>query len=353
MSRFSKSALAQAAVVVASVAAASLVAARPARALDDFGLGRAATPDEVKAWDIDVRPDFLGLPKGSGSVSEGETVWEGKCAVCHGTFGESNKMFSPLIGGVDKNDIKTGHVAALRRPEYPGRTTFMKVATVSTLFDYIRRAMPWNAPKTLSDNQVYAVLAYMLNLSEIVPENFVLNQDTIRDVQKLMPNREGMTTMHALWPSSAFGGKPLKPDVKAEPCMKNCRKTTDIASALPDYALSSHGNIADQNRMVGPVRGQATGPSEPKDGARKTLANLAEGAGCMQCHAIDSKLIGPGFAEVAARYKGQDVATKLLAKLRDGGEGVWGDVPMPPQTDVKEDDLKAILAWVLAGASNK
>ncbi|MCC2105147.1 MAG: MFS transporter, partial [Hyphomicrobiales bacterium] len=77
MFRFSKPALAQAIFLAAALAAAS-----PARALDDFGLGRAATPDEVKAWDIDVRPDFAGLPKGSGTVSDGETVWEGKCAVC-------------------------------------------------------------------------------------------------------------------------------------------------------------------------------------------------------------------------------------------------------------------------------
>ncbi|NLZ40167.1 MAG: cytochrome c, partial [Comamonadaceae bacterium] len=175
--------------VFASAAIAFLAAAPAARALDDFaGIGRAATPDEIKAWDIDVRPDFLGLPKGSGSVARGEELWEAKCAVCHGTFGESNKVFTPLVGGVEKGDLETGHVAALKRPDYPARTTFMKVPTVSTLFDYIRRAMPWNAPKSLSDDDVYAVLAYLLNLSDIVPSDFVLDDKTIRDVQKIMPN---------------------------------------------------------------------------------------------------------------------------------------------------------------------
>ena len=345
MSRFSKTALAL---------LGALVLAAPARALDDYGLGRAATPDELKAWDIDVRPDFAGLPKGSGSVADGETVWEGKCATCHGTFGESNKFFSPLIGGVTKDDVKSGNVASLKRPDYPGRTTFMKVATVSTLFDYIRRAMPWNAPKTLSNDQVYAVLAYMLNLSEIVGDDFILNEKTIVDVQKMMPNRNGMTTQHAMWPSSAFSGKPLKPDAAGTPCMKNCKASVEIASVLPDYALPSHGNIADQNRRVGPVRGQTTGPSAAETAAAKhPAAALAEIAGCLACHAADTKLVGPSYADVAQKYKGQDVAAKLEKKIREGGEGVWGDVAMPPMPDVRDEDLKALVAWILNGAPSK
>ena len=345
MSRFSKTALAF---------IAACVIAAPARALDDYGLGRAATPDEVKAWDIDVRPDFAGLPKGAGSVSDGEVVWESKCAACHGTFGESNKVFMPLIGGVTKDDVKSGHVAALMRPDYPGRTTFMKVATISTLFDYIRRAMPWNAPKTLTNDQVYAVLAYMLNLSEIVGDDFVLNETTIVDVQKLMPNRNGMTTQHAMWPSSALSGKSLKPDAQATSCMKNCKAKVEIASVLPDYALPSHGNIADQNRRIGQVRGQTTGPSEAATAtAKHPAAVLADTAGCLACHAVDTKLVGPSYAEVAQKYKGQDAAAKLEKKIREGGEGVWGDIAMPPMPDIKSDDLKALVAWILNGAPSK
>ena len=230
-------------------------------------LGRAATPAEIKAWDIDVRPDFAGLPKGSGSVEQGETVWEGKCAACHGTFGESNKVFSPLIGGVNKDDLTTGHAATLKRTDFPARTTFMKVATISTAFDYIRRAMPWNAPKSLSDDQVYAVLAYMLNLADIVPDDFVLDDKTIRDVQKIMPNRNGMTFDHAMWPSNAFSGKPVKPDTPCDALHEELQEGAgDRSSSLPDYALPSHGNLADQNRRVGPVRGQVTGPSTPAGG---------------------------------------------------------------------------------------
>jgi S-disulfanyl-L-cysteine oxidoreductase SoxD len=127
------------------------------------GIGRAATPAEIKAWDIDVRPDFTGLPAGSGSVAKGQAVWEAKCASCHGTFGESNEVFSPLVGGTTAEDIKVGRVKALQ--ESVARTTFMKVSSISTLWDYINRAMPWNAPKSLSTEEVYASLAYLLHLA--------------------------------------------------------------------------------------------------------------------------------------------------------------------------------------------
>ncbi|MFM2428055.1 MAG: hypothetical protein RL707_1882 [Pseudomonadota bacterium] len=156
------------------------------------GVGRLATPKEVAAWDIDVRPDFKGLPAGSGSVEKGQDLWEAKCAHCHGVFGESNEVFSPLIGGTTVDDIKTGHVASLKRTDFPGRTTLMKVASVSTLWDYINRAMPWTAPKSLSPDEVYAVTAYLLSLANVVPDNFVLSDKNIAEVQQRMPNRNGM-----------------------------------------------------------------------------------------------------------------------------------------------------------------
>ncbi len=317
------------------------------------GVGRAATAAELKAWDIDVRPDFLGLPKGSGSVERGQDVWEGKCASCHGTFGESNKIFSPLVGGVEKGDLETGHVASLRRTDFPGRTTMMKVPTVSTLFDYIRRAMPWNAPKSLSDDDVYAVLAYLLNLSDIVPDDFVLDEKTIRDVQKKMPNRNGMTTQHAMWPSAVFtGGKPVLPDTQNKPCMKNCKKEPEIVSTLPDYALSSHGNLADQNRRIGPVRGQVTAASVSPEVTSSPSA-LAESAGCLGCHAVSTRVVGPSFHEIADKYKGKAASAPLIEKVRKGGEGVWGDVAMPPQEDIKDEDLKKLISWILESAPSK
>jgi cytochrome c len=83
------------------------------------------------------------------------------------------------------------------------------------------------------------------------------------------------------------------------------------------------------------------------------MAAVAEAAGCLGCHAVSSRLVGPSYAEVADRYKGQDAAAKLVAKVRAGGEGGWGAVAMPPQTDIKDEDLKALVAWILEGAPNK
>jgi mono/diheme cytochrome c family protein len=195
--------------------AAGAVAAQ-AQSRGDFpGIGRPATSKELAAWDIDVRPDFKGLPKGSGSVSKGQDVWEGKCASCHGVFGESNEVFNPLVGGTTDEDIQAGRVASLQRPDYPGRTTLMKVSSLSTLWDYINRAMPWNQPKSLSADEVYAVTAYLLNLGRIVPDDFVLSDANMAEVQKRLPNRNGVTTAHAMWPGKELGGTD-RPDVQAK-----------------------------------------------------------------------------------------------------------------------------------------
>ncbi|WP_376964556.1 c-type cytochrome [Azospirillum sp. A26] len=316
-------------------------------------VGRPATPAEVKAWDIDVGPDFAGLPKGSGTVSRGMEIWEQKCASCHGTFGESNSVFNPLVGGTTAEDITSGHVAALKRTDFPARTTFMKVATVSTLYDYIRRAMPWNAPKSLSDEDVYAVLAYLLNLAEIVPDDYTLTDATIRDVQKRMPNRDGMTTAHALWPGPDFPGVATKADTANAVCMTNCKPKAELASQLPEHARGAHGNIAEQNRIIGPVRGQRTGPDTAAAAAPSPALALAEQSGCLSCHAVDTRVVGPSYSEIAARYRGKNNADALVSKVKAGGEGAWGAVPMPPQDDLSIDDAKTLVAWILSGAPQK
>lgn len=227
--------------------------ATPAAAAARFpGIGRPATPAEVSAWDIDVRPDFTGLPKGQGSVEQGQGIWDSRCAMCHGTFGESNEVFTPVVGNTTSNDLQTGRVASLIDNKTPQRTTLMKVATVSTLWDYIYRAMPWYAPRSLTVDETYAVLAYILNLGEIVPDDFVLSHDTIRTVQRRMPNRNGMTRQHGLWTVDG------KPDVQGESCMSDCRPFVVIGSVLPDYARNAHGNLAEQNRRWGPFRGVDT-----------------------------------------------------------------------------------------------
>ncbi len=324
------------------------------------GVGRPATPKELAAWDIDVRPDFKGLPKGSGSVARGQQVWESQCASCHGIFGESGEVFNPIVGGTTADDIKTGHVARLKDAAYPGRTTLMKAATVSTLWDYINRAMPWTAPKSLSTDDVYAVTAYVLNLGGVLPDNFVMSDKNIAEVQKRLPNRNGMTTQHALWPSKELGGV-AKPDVQGASCMSNCATQPKVASLLPEFARDAHGNLAEQNRTVGPQRGVNTAkpkapgaaPAAKTDapaGAQAAVA-LAQKHTCTACHGVTNRIVGPGFQEIARKYASRsDAVAYLGGKIRAGGSGVWGAIPMPEQT-LPEDDLKAIAQWLATGAS--
>lgn len=360
MSSFRKALLTAALVAMAGLAMAQS---------DKYpGLGRAATPKEVAKWDIDVRPDFKGLPPGSGTVAKGQDVWEAKCAHCHGIFGESNEVFSPLIGGTTAEDIKTGRVANLSRTDFPGRTTIMKVATVSTLWDYINRAMPWTNPKTLTTEEVYGVTAFLLNLANVVPDDFTLSDKNIAEVQKRMPNRNGMTTAHALWSGKEFNGA-TKPDTANVICMKDCAPEPKHASLLPDFARNAHGNLAEQNRLIGQQKGADTsrpeGKSAPAPGAAAPAAapaapkaeanNEAKAAiallgkySCTACHGVDKKVVGPGFNEIAKKHAGK--TDYLTGKIKSGGAGVWGPVPMPPQS-LPDADAKAIAAWIAKGAS--
>jgi S-disulfanyl-L-cysteine oxidoreductase SoxD len=353
-------------------------------------IGRAATPAEIKAWDIDVRPDLKGLPAGKGTAAKGEAVWEAKCASCHGTFGESNEVFTPLVGYTTKKDIETGRVRSLTlEHSAPTRTTLMKASQISSLWDYINRAMPWTAPKSLSPDEVYSVLAYMLNLGDIIPVDYELNERTMADVQKRLPNRNGMTTRHAMWPGKEFGGT-SKPDVQGSACMKNCATDPKVASFIPDYARNAHGNLAEQSRVIGPMRGantMAPERKEPLGSARSesntalALANIAPSAtktiassaptvasagaalkladvnpllqkyACAACHGVDNKIVGPSFKEIVAKQgKRADAQAYLSGKIRSGGQGVYGQIPMPAQS-ISAADADKIAQWLVQGAA--
>lgn len=316
-------------------------------------LGRAATTAELSAWDIDVRPDFTGLPVGTGSVEQGEVLWLDQCASCHGDFGDSNEVFSPIVlGNITENDIETGRVAALTDPAVV-RTTFMKVATLSTVWDYINRAMPWNAPKSLAVDEVYALVAYLLNLAYIVDGDFVLSDKNIKDVQALMPNRNGMTEDHGLWSVSGV------PDVVGSACTTDCAVNTTITSSLPDYAMNAHGNLRDQMRDYGPFPGVQTAPAsevqraEPQSTTSGTLDqrtdDLLSVSGCTACHQMNKALVGPGFSAIRDRYAGRDAKTYLANKIKQGGQGVWGSMPMPAMTQLDDTVVETLALWLASG----
>jgi S-disulfanyl-L-cysteine oxidoreductase SoxD len=153
-----------------------------ARAADagSLSIGHVATPAQIAGWDIDVRADGQGLPPGHGSVREGEKIFAETCAACHAAKGEG-KPADQLVGGF-------GTLATSK----PVRTVGSYWPYASTLFDYIRRAMPFNTPQSLTTDQVYAVSAYILYLNNIVTEETVLDATSLPRVE--MPNRNGFTS---------------------------------------------------------------------------------------------------------------------------------------------------------------
>lgn len=178
----------------------------PAQA-EKLGLGRPATPDEVNAWDIDVRPDGKGLPVGSGSVLDGEELFIENCAACHGDFGE----------GVDRWPVLSGGHGSLKDAR-PVKTIGSYWPYASTVFDYINRAMPFGAAQTLEPDQVYAITAYLLNMNDVVDEDFVLSNENFNEVT--LENEENF------FMDDRANGE-LK-EFSATPCMSNCKASVKI-----------------------------------------------------------------------------------------------------------------------------
>jgi S-disulfanyl-L-cysteine oxidoreductase SoxD len=146
-------------------------------------LGQEVKPEEIAAWDISIPPDGSGLPAGSGTAAEGEAVYNAKCAGCHGVKGIKGPA-DPLVGGI-------GTLASKK----PVKTVGSYWPYATTLFDYIRRAMPFNAPQSLSNNEVYALSAYILSLNNIIDPEARMDAKTLPQVK--MPNRDGFVSY---WP---------------------------------------------------------------------------------------------------------------------------------------------------------
>ncbi len=173
-------------------------------ALADDSLGRTPTPAEIAAWDIDVRPDGLGLPTGNGTAAEGEKIYLERCALCHGEFGEGAGRYPVLMGGADSLSS-----------DDPVKTIGSYWPYTSTLFDYINRAMPFGDAQSLSPDEVYAVTAYVLFLNDLIEDDQELNQDNLALVE--LPNQSGF--VDDTRPDTASG----------EACMKACKDAAEVA----------------------------------------------------------------------------------------------------------------------------
>ena len=146
-------------------------------------LGQAATADEIAAWDISIPPNGSGLPPGSGTTKQGAAVYAAKCLACHGANG-AGKPADPLVGGISTLASRS-----------PLKTVGSYWPYATTLFDYVRRAMPLDSPMSLSNDEVYAVSAYILSLNGIIADDATMDAETLPKVE--MPNRNGFVNY---WP---------------------------------------------------------------------------------------------------------------------------------------------------------
>lgn len=158
--------------------AASILGSAVAVAADGPDLGRAATAQDIAAWSLSIGPDGTGMPAGSGTPKQGEAVYAAKCVACHGEKGAGRP-----------NDQLVGGIGSLPGDKPPVRTVGSYWPYATTIFDYVRRAMPYNDSKSLANDEVYAVTAYILALNGIIGENDVIDAQTLPRVR--MPNREG------------------------------------------------------------------------------------------------------------------------------------------------------------------
>jgi cytochrome c5 len=294
-----------------------------------FKLGRTPSPEELAGWDIDIRPDGKGLPPGSGSVEDGESLYDGKCALCHGSFGEGEGRWPQLAGG--EETLGTGE---------PEKTVGSYWPYVSTLWDYVHRAMPYNAPQSLEDDEVYAIVAYVLYLNDLVEDDFVLDQDNLAGLE--MPNRDGFFIDD-------------RPDVQNARCMENCKTDEEIRLTHTIGGITPVGHFkGEENYGAGEVAREtdalATQLIEASQLSTAAAAGEAVyGSACNVCH-------GAGLAGAPAlgdrdNWTARLVSRGLDALLSNAVTGYTGDAGvMPPkggQMQLTDDEVGNAVRFML------
>lgn len=187
------------------LAAAALLLASLTQADSVSGIGQPITDAELVNWDISVFFDGEGLPEGSGTMEEGEEIWVGKCAMCHGDFGEGARGYPKMMGA----DLEEFHETAINNGfNVENRGINNLWAHAPTLYDMIRRAMPFFLPQSLTDDETYAVTGYVLMLAEVIDEDVeTIDADFLRNLE--------MPAAHLYYTDT-------RPDVQAERCMTDC-----------------------------------------------------------------------------------------------------------------------------------
>lgn len=305
-----------------------------------YGLGRTALPEEIAAWDIDIRPDGTGLPEGEGDVWTGEELFVDYCSACHGDFGEAVGRWPVLAGGWDTLD-----------GEDPVKTIGSYWPYLSTVWDYVHRAMPYGNAQSLSDDEVYAITAYLMYLNNMVEDDFVLSSDNFLDIP--MDNVAGFymddrdTTEYV-----EFSG---------EPCMSDCAEGVEVTmrAMVLDVTPETEGAEA----------AAAEPEPEPEDtGPDPELVAAGEGVfrQCSSCHQIGEGArngAGPILNGIYGAPAGQQDGFRYSPALADSGL-TWDDETLAafladPRGYLRgnrmgfrglqsDDDIAAVIAYIQA-----
>lgn len=209
--------------LAAGVVAVVLTQGAAAAEKPKMGFGREALPEEIAAWDTDVEADGRGLPPGRGTVKQGEEIYLARCASCHGEFGQGAGRWPALAGG--KGSLKA---------DRPNKTIGSFWPQLAPLWDYTRRTMPWGNARSLSADETYAVVAFLLNLNDIVADDFELNDGNLAAIR--MPNAAGFFADDRETAEKKFWNR--------NPCMKNCRDVPGITGRAGDANLTPDAKSA-------------------------------------------------------------------------------------------------------------
>lgn len=287
---------------------------------EPYGLGRAALPEEVAAWDIDVAPDGTGLPVGSMDVWTGEEVFVENCAVCHGDFAEGADNWPPLAGG-------QGTLA----DEDPVKTIGSYWPHLTTAFDYVNRSMPFGNAQSLTPDEVYGIINYILFSNDLVGDDFVLSNENFMEVT--LPNREGFVIDDREESERHFW--------TTEPCMSDCKPSVEVTmraavlDVTPDESMEESGaGMAHQFAVEAqePVAEPEAAPAEEAPVAALDPELVAEGErvfrACRSCHKVGADArngTGPMLNGVFGATAGQVEGFRYSNAMADAGAGglIW------------------------------
>ena len=312
--------------------------------------GRPATANEIKAWDIDALPDGTGLPEGEGSVELGDDLFEAQCAVCHGDFGGGGQGYPQLAGGNQDKD-ENGIVITLKNQRIDGKVdapkrtvgTYWPVAT--TLFTYIRDSMPYAHPKSLSNDEVYAITAYILAQNEIeidgeeMDDEYVLNKEKLAKVvlankNGFYPNIDGPNAQEDI---RAFFADRAKNIGAGTRCMKNCKDP-----GMDGKTEAKVMKIGYEMKDVVPPYAYAK--DLPPETGSVSKAEKMYDASCNLCHATDTMgapAVGDANTWKSVMEKGMDEV------LVNAIKGMGGMPPKGGNMDLSDDDIKEIVEFMI------